>query len=90
MLNSRNIGREEFIIIVATTCKKDPWMRTISGLFVESCCAFKRIFKSYATKNKMDREAINQIRKNQKKERQEKQTKCFFTTTEIVVEREQV
>jgi hypothetical protein len=63
VFNSRNIGREEFVI---TTYKKDPWTKTFSGLFVEPCCDFKRISKSYVTK-KMDREVINQIRKNRKK-----------------------
>jgi hypothetical protein len=48
--NSRSIGREEFVIIVASTYKKDQWTRTISGLFVETCCDFKIIFESHVTK----------------------------------------
>jgi hypothetical protein len=51
MLNSRSIDREEFVIIATITYKKDPWTRTFSGLFVEPCCDFRRISKSYATKD---------------------------------------
>jgi hypothetical protein len=40
----------------------------------------------------MDREAINQIKKNQNKERQEKKTKKVFITTKTArtVEKEQM
>jgi hypothetical protein len=51
MFNSRIIGKEEFVIIVIATCKKDPWIRTFSGLFVEPCCDFKKKSKSYTIKN---------------------------------------
>jgi len=34
----RSISKEEFIIIVASMDKKDPWMKAFSGLFVEPCC----------------------------------------------------
>jgi hypothetical protein len=47
MFNSRSIGRKEF---VASTCK-DPWIRTLSGLFIEPCCDFKNNSKNYVTKN---------------------------------------
>jgi hypothetical protein len=50
-LNSRIIGKEEFVIIVTTTSKKDPWTRTFNGLFIEPCCDFRRISKSYMTKS---------------------------------------
>jgi hypothetical protein len=49
-LNSRNIGMEEFVIIATSIYKKDHWTRTISGLFVETCCDFRRIFESHVTK----------------------------------------
>jgi len=51
MFNSRSIGREEFVIIATSTCKKDPWIITFNGLFVEPCCDLKKKSKSYATKN---------------------------------------
>ncbi len=38
MLNLRSIGKEEFIIIAIFIDKKDPWMRTFSGLFTKPCC----------------------------------------------------
>jgi hypothetical protein len=63
MFNSKSIGRDEFVIIATSTCKKDPWIITLNGLFVEPCYDFKKKSKSYATK-KMDREAINQIKEN--------------------------
>jgi hypothetical protein len=51
MLNSRNIGEEEFVIMIAiATYKKDPWTRTFNGLFAKPCCVFKRICESYVTK----------------------------------------
>jgi hypothetical protein len=53
LLNSRSIGKEEFVITIAiTTYKKDPWTRTFTGLFAKPCCDFKRISKNYATKIK--------------------------------------
>jgi hypothetical protein len=68
MFNSRSIGKEEFVIIVAFTCKKDPWIRNLSGLSIEPYCDFKKIYKSYVP-NAMDREATNQIKKNRRKEK---------------------
>jgi hypothetical protein len=41
--NSRIIGKEEFVIIVTTTYKMEPWMKTFNGLFIKPCCDFKRI-----------------------------------------------
>jgi hypothetical protein len=48
--NSRNIGREEFVIIATSTYKNDQWTKTISGLFAETCYDFRRIFESHVTK----------------------------------------
>jgi hypothetical protein len=41
--NSKIIGKEEFVIIVAIIYKTNPWMRTFNGLFAEPCCDFKGI-----------------------------------------------
>ncbi len=81
---------EEFVIIATSIYKKDHWTRTISGLFVETCCDFRRIFESHVTKINGQK---NQIRKNQRKERQKKQARKFLTTITIVkriIERELV
>lgn len=51
VFNSRIIGKEEFVIIVATTYKKDPWTKTFNGLFIEPCCDFGKISKSYTIKS---------------------------------------
>jgi hypothetical protein len=51
MFNSKNIGREEFVIIVTSICKKDPWTKTLNGLFIKPCWDVKKISKSYVTKS---------------------------------------
>jgi hypothetical protein len=50
-----------FAIIATSTCKKDQWKRTISGLFSKPSCNFKRIFEDYATKG--NGKGVNRIDK---------------------------